>query len=485
MGPIATQLLWSNRMETLLYAQLADQLISDIGEGVYRIGNRLPSVRALAKREQVSIATVNSAYAILEQRGWIEARPKSGYFVKRTRMDPIDLPNTSAMKPKPRPVTTSELAMEVQRGSSISAGSSFCAAIPDLDFPIANLVRRTFTRLSRHSASYGHGYDSPEGLFELRQQIARRAIDAGIHISPDALITTLGAQNSLALALRAITSPGDIVAVESPCYFGLLQMIESFGLKAIEIPADPKTGMSVDALTLALQRWPIKTILTISSFSNPLGCTIPSAHKKSIMALVQQYDISLIEDDIYGELQFEGHRPKTFKTFDVDGRVLWCSSVSKTIDPQLRVGWIAPGRFYRDVLQHKYVNSVASPTLPQWVTADIMAKGLYDRHLRHARAAYKQRAEHLMDLARQYFPDVMRASSPEGGLVTWFEMPRHIDATALYHVCRDKDIRIAPGELFSISGLYQHCFRLNYAKSWTPEREAAIAQIGHQLKAMI
>jgi DNA-binding transcriptional MocR family regulator len=469
-------------MDSLLYAQLADNLIEHIQEGVYRVGDKMPSVRTLAKSERVSIATVNSAYAILEDRGWVTAKPKSGYFVKRAQQASISLPTSFRLKPKPRAVTTTELALEVQREASADRDQNFSCAIPDLQFNIASVIQKTSTRLSRMGVHMGNGYDATEGLFDLRQQVARRAIDAGIHISPEALVTTVGAHNAISLALRAVTQPGDIIAVESPCYFGLLQMIESFGLKAIEIPADSETGMSVEALKLALQQWPIKTILSISSFSNPLGCTIPDEHKKEIIELVVQHDISLIEDDIYGELQFEGRRPKTFKAFDPDGRVLWCSSVSKTMDPQLRVGWIAPGKFYNEVLKQKYTTYLASPSLPQAVTADVMSKGLYDRHLRQAREAYLQRANQLRDYALNYFPEETRASSPAGGLVTWFEMPRHVDTTALYHECRELNIRIAPGELFSISGLYRHCFRLNFASPWTASRESALVELGVKLK---
>ncbi|WP_196157202.1 PLP-dependent aminotransferase family protein [Reinekea sp. G2M2-21] len=472
-------------MESLLYAQLADNLIEHIQAGVYKVGEKMPSVRALAKAEQVSIATVNSAYAILEDRGWAEARPKSGYFVKRSSQSSIGLPSQIKVKTRPRAVTTKELALEVQREASSVKNRNFSCAIPDLKLSIASVIQKTFTRLSRAGSNLGEGYDATEGLFDLRQQVARRGIDGGVHISPESIITTVGAQNAISLALRAITQPGDIIAVESPCYFGLLQMIEAFGLKAIEIPADSETGMSVEALKLALQQWPIKTILCISTFSNPLGCTIPDEHKKEILDLVVEHDICLIEDDIYGELQFEGRRPKTFKAFDPDGRVLWCSSVSKTMDPQLRVGWIAPGRYYDEVLRQKYTNYLASPSLPQAVTADVMSKGLYDRHLRQARLLYKQRSEQLRDFARLYFPEETRASSPKGGLVTWFEMPKKVDATALYHQCRELDIRIAPGELFSISGLYKNYFRLNFANEWSSEREAALKTIGEHLKQAI
>lgn len=471
-------------MEHLLYVQLAERLIDQIRLGLYPAGKRLPSVRQLAKREQVSIATVNAAYGVLLDRGWAEARPKAGYFVKHHVERCLKPLQTKARKPRPRAVTTPELAMEVQRGSACKRGQSFCAAVPDLSFPIHKMLPKSFARLARTDYAHPTGYDEPEGWLELRKQIARRAIDAGLTLSPDDLITTSGCQNAIALALRAITQPGDIVAVESPCYFGLMQMLESFELKVLEIPSDLQQGINIQALSDALDKWPIKALLTIASFSNPLGCSIPDSNKAEMMALLQQHDVAVIEDDIYGELQFSGDRPKALKAFDVDGRVLWCSSVSKTLDPQLRVGWIAPGRYFDAMLQQKYIYGISQPILAQKVTADIMAQGLYDRHLRQAREAYRLRALRLADLMNDHFPDYTRASTPQGGLVTWVELPKGFNATHLYQHCLDEYIRIAPGELFSVSGQYQHCFRINFAKPWNADRERSIARIGEHIKRL-
>lgn len=471
-------------MEHLLYAQLAEQLIDQIRLGLYPAGERLPSVRKLAERERVSIATVNAAYGLLIDRGWAEARPKAGYFVKHHAERCLKPLQTLGRKPRPRAVTTSELAMEVQRGSSCAQGHSFCAAVPDLNFAIHKAIPKSFARLARCDYSHPTGYDEPEGWLELRRQIARRAVDAGLALSPDDIITTAGCQNAIALALRAITKPGDIVAVESPCYFGLMQMLESFELRVLEIPSDLQHGININALTEALEKWPVKVLLTIASFSNPLGCCIPDSHKAEIMALMQRHDVAVIEDDIYGELQFSGNRPKALKAFDSDGRVLWCASVSKTLDPQLRVGWIAPGRYFEAMLQQKYIYGISQPIMAQKVTADIMAQGLYDRHLRQAREAYRQRALRLADLMNDCFPDYTRASQPQGGLVTWVELPKGFNATQLYQRCLDEHIRIAPGELFSVSGQYQHCFRINFAKPWTAPREQSIARIGEHIKGL-
>jgi DNA-binding transcriptional MocR family regulator len=155
------------------------------------------------------------------------------------------------------------------------------------------------------------------------------------------------------------------------------------------------------------------------------------------------------------------------------------------MDQHLRVGWIAPGRYYNEVLQQKFVSEISSPSLPQLVTAEIMKKGLNDRHLRHARVSYHLRYMRLLELAREHFPHSMRVSSAKGGLVAWFEMPRSVDATELYYICREEDIHLAPGELFSVSGLYQNCFRLSFSNAWTPDREQALAFIGRMLNKMV
>ncbi|TGN40154.1 aminotransferase-like domain-containing protein [Marinobacter confluentis] len=469
-------------METNLYAQLADSLSQQIREGLFRTGDKMPSVRHLARREAVSISTVTTAYSLLEQWGWVEARPKSGYFVARRQDDRLAMPRQVKMKPRPRAATTSELVMEVQRDSANQKGVSMSAAIPALDFPILGNVQRAFTRLSRTRKYLGVGYDAPEGLPEFRQQIARRAVDAGVHVSPDEIISTAGCQNAMALGLRVLTQPGDIIALESPCYYGLIQMAEAFGLKVIEIPAHHDTGISVEALKLALEKWPIKALVSVATFSNPLGSIIPDERKQELMELLEKYDVPMIEDDIYGELYFGDRRPKSVKAFDRDGRVLLCSSVSKTIDPQLRVGWIMPGRYLEKVTHQKFIQQVSGSTLPQMVTAEIMAQGAYDRHLRQARETYRMRSQQLVDLVSQHFPENTRLSRPKGGLVAWVELPDRVNTTELYHRGRSQNLTIAPGEIFSASGQYKCCFRINFAQGWSPERVAAVQTFGEWIR---
>lgn len=466
-------------MEDNLYSKLASRLRDQISEGVFLAGDKLPSVRVMANQQGLSVSTVLAAYGVLEDRGIIEARPKSGYYVRRLNDRYLQQPSQPDFRCKPRPATLSQLVMEVVGNREPGKAIDLSTAIPCLNFPVLKQLKRLFTRISRRETYLGVGYDPPQGMPALRQQIARRAVDMGVFVRPEEIVTTVGCQNALTLCLQVVTRPGDIVAVETPSYYGLLQMIEGFGLKAVEIPSHPVTGLSLEALQLALEKWPIKTVLSVPSFSNPLGSLMPDENKQRLWDLLRRYDLTLIEDDIYGDLHFSEQRPKTVKTYDRDGRVMLCSSVSKTLDPQLRVGWVLAGRYFEALSYRKFLNTLSLPRLPQLVVAEMLAHGVYDRHLRQARTCYKQRFERLADLVRENFPANTRLSQPQGGFVAWIELTGSVDTTELYHRARNEKILIAPGEIFSIAGRYSNCLRVSYAQEWTQEREDAIRRLGH------
>lgn len=465
-------------MENSLYFRLAEKLTGQIRNGAIAVGERIPSIRQMSKQENVSISTVMTAYSLLEEQGWVEVRPRSGYYVCRRAREPLAVPGASQIQSRPIIATTSQLVMDVQRNGNKPHAINFSRATPALDFPIIRHVQQTYTRLSRTRKHMGIGYSNTEGHYALRQQIARHAVYSGVTISPESVVTTAGSMNAMGLCAMVLTKPGDVVAVESPCYYGILQLIEAHSLKAIEIPVHPETGMSLEALKLAMEQWPLKAVLTVSSFSNPLGCSIPDERKKELVSLLEQYQVPLIEDDIYGDLYFGERRTCAVKAFDTQGLVLLCSSMSKTIDPQIRVGWILAGRYHEEILHRKFVNMSTTPTLPELVCAEILGQGMYERHLRQAREAYWQRYLRLVDIISEYFPRVTKISRPQGGIVAWLELPRGVDTTELYHYCRDHDVLIAPGEMFSFNKQYRHCFRLNYAPRWTPERENAIRRLG-------
>ncbi len=471
-------------MDSPLYHQLALSLAEQIRGGNYKQGDKLPSVRGFAKQQQVSISTVLMSYNLLEDWHLVEVRPKSGYYVKINTTQAFAPPNIRQQHDQsPRQVTTSQMVMDVMRDSSNPNYLSLGAAIPANDFPILAQLRKSFAQLVRNERFLGIGYDSTKGNDQLRRQLARRAVDAGVHLSADEIVVTAGCQGAISLCLQSLCCAGDIVAIESPAYYGLLQLVESLGLKVIEIPSDPSSGMSIEALKLALEQWPIKAILSVPNFSNPLGTRMPDENKRRLVSLINDYEIPLIEDDIYADLSYSEFRPKAVKAFDSEDRVLLCSSVSKVLEPQLGMGWVMPGRYLEKVEYQRFLSSSSHFRLPQMAVAGLLARGSYDRHLRLARETYRLRRDQLFDLIAQYFPDGTRVSNPQGGFVAWLQLPEQVNATQLYLDARTQGIIIAPGEIFSSSAnKYQHSIRISYASEWTAEREQAIAKLGKLAK---
>jgi len=470
-----------------LYEQVGQQIKGYIDKGVYGPGAKLPSVRKLSGQLNISISTVLQAYARLEDLGVIEAVPQSGYYVRRT---PRGLPTPPAIsKPpiKPTDVSIGELAMEMLHAGYRPGAVQFGTALPCVDFPALRQMHRIYTRIARVKSREIGKYEIPPGNPALRLQIARRSVDAGISVSPESLVITTGCQEALMIAIRAVAKTNDTIAIESPSYYGVLQCIESLGMRALEIPTDARSGISLKALELALEQWPIKALVLTPQFSNPLGYQMPDENKVALLELLRGHDIPLIEDDINGELCYSDRRAKAIKAWDTEGRVLLCSSVSKTLEPGLRIGWIIPGRYFAAVEHLKIVTSMATATLPQMVVAEFLETGGFDRHLRTVRVTYQDRRDRLTQLISEHFPAGTRFTHPEGGYLAWVEMDKSVDSLELFHQAMALGMSIAPGPLFSAVGKYRNYMRINYSMPWSDERVAALAAIGqligHQMES--
>jgi DNA-binding transcriptional MocR family regulator len=491
--------------EAPLYESVAGHVVRLIDGGTFRPGERVPSVRALSSQLNVSITTVLGAYRLLEDRRYIEPRPQSGYFVRppderlagargngRPGAAGAGLgggagPGMEMCKPAPgaNRVSVKDLLRQVMGDIQNPALMQLGAAIPNPRLlPIAQ-INRTLSRMSRTMPHRVNAYAVPPGVKELRVQIARRALTFGCALTPDEILITNGSQEAITLCLQALCKPGDTVALESPCYYGFLQAMETMGIKGLEIPTHPRDGMQLEALEGALNSRPVKAVLVISNFNNPLGSCMPTAKKKALVELLAAREIPLIEDDVYGDL-YHGdptQRPTTCKAFDRKGLVLLCDSYSKTLSPGLRVGWAAPGRYMEEVSYLKIVQTLASPTLPQLAVADFLANGGYERHLRRLRRTLGQETRQMADAVLRHFPEGTTVTRPAGGHVLWVKMPEAVDSRLLYARAVERGVTIAPGPLFSTRGLYQNFVRLN-AAFWNDGGEEAVKKLGHLAGAM-
>ncbi len=461
-----------------LYVELARSLEQLIEQGTLRPGHRLPSVRRMSLQRDVSISTVLQAYALLENRGWIEARPQSGYYV-RPRL-PTNAPEPRMARPmaKPSAVGVNDLTAEMLSLASDPRYVPFGAACPDHSlFPTKKLAR-ILAAVGRNDPSLLGRYAMSSAYDPLAREVARRYLQAGCPLAHDELLITCGCTEALTLALRAVTKPGDTVAVESPTYFGFLEMIQSLNLRVVEIPTGPRTGICLEATRAAFAANDIKALMVMPSFSNPLGSNMPDENKEQLYRILTEFDVPVIEDDIYGDLHFGERRPKPLKAWDTDGRVLLCSSFSKTLAPSLRVGWCAPGRYLERVRRLKFTNTLGTPVVLQKTVSDFLRNGGYDHHLRSIRRAYHHQLHLFSQAILRHFPEGTRLSRPEGGFVLWIELPPGVDTLRLHRDALKHHITTAPGALFSVKDRYKNCLRMNCGVPWGEAIEAAVRTLG-------
>ncbi|WP_166255157.1 PLP-dependent aminotransferase family protein [Marinobacter salicampi] len=458
----------------ILYNRVADQLQSLIHEGVYREGERLPGVRVLSRQFGVSISTVLQAHQTLESRGYLEARERSGHFVRLARTE-TPMPSMARPKAQPLPVSARDMALDlcsVERNTLVPFG----AAVPHPDY----LPLRQIQQASIWAARQGLetlDYSFP-GKPVFRRQLAQRMTSLGVLVAPVDIIATNGAQEAIILALRALTKPGDIVAIESPSFPGILQSLEIVGLRAIEIPVHPVDGISLEGLQLALEQWPIKACVVVPNHSNPVGVCLTDQRKQQLVTMLSEAGVPLIEDDIYGDLPHEGDRPRPAKAFDQTGNVIYCSSFSKTMAPGLRLGWVLPGRYFAEISQQKYFSNLATASLPQVAVARFLEQGGYDRYLRSARQQYRDATERMRAAVARSFPDGTGISKPMGGFVLWVELPKGVSGTEVFGAARASGINVAPGKMFSTTDKYENYLRLNCANPWTDRIDRATLRLG-------
>jgi DNA-binding transcriptional MocR family regulator len=375
-------------------------------------------------------------------------------------------------------VALSELVMEVIKSGRAPDVVKLSAALPSPDMlPLKELLR-TMAAVGRRSPVAANSYDTPPGNAALRVQIARRAMEAGCTLSPDDIITTIGATEALNLCLRAVAQPGDVIGIESPTFFGILQMIESLGLRVCEIPTYPRHGVCLDELAKRLKCCRIKACLFTLNFSNPLGSCMPDEKKKELVRLLAHREIPLIEDDIYGNLAFATKRPKSAKAFDEEGWVLTCDSFTKTLSPGSRVGWVAPGRFKAKVEFLKCVSTGGTPSLPQMAIAEFLQSGGFDRYLRRVRRLYALQMQQMIDTVSRSFPEGTKVTRPTGGVCLWVELPGNVSGLEVYRRALADRISVAPGPLFSAKQKYENFIRLNCANAWSDTIENAVRKLG-------
>lgn len=477
-----------------LYRQVAEHYHQAIRQGVLGAGTRMPSVRELMQRHGVSLSTALQALRTLESLGCVQARPRVGYFVCES---PQSLLGECSEPDLRRPLHRLDgadfaginerisLWLEKSRLAPVRIDLGSAMPAPEL-FDGAALNRIGAALLREHPEILVQGHSRPGTHPIFQAAMARRALESGVHVAPHEVMSTLGNSEAVNLALSAVAEQGDVIAMESPTFYGLLQAVEAQNLRAIEIPSSARTGLSLEALELAVQQEPrLKAVVVVPHLQMPHGAVMPDEHKARLVAFCEQHSLALIEDDIYRELVDAPGISRPLKAWDRSGQVIYCVSFNKTLAPGLRQGWMNGGRWHTRVQMLKFAKTRNMQVWAQLLAARCVDSAAFSRHLSRLRGHLARQRERSVQAVARHFPVGTRLSVPPGGLSLWIELPLGVSSSLLFERALDCGIRVAPGPMFSNTGRYERFMRLSCGLPFTPEVEAAYVTLGQLAKAMI
>ncbi len=448
----------------ILYEVISKEIKQLIESSAYIYGEKLPSIRRLSLEKNVSVATIQKALELLEGENIVRAVPRSGYFITKPA-EPTKIIENYQIPLLPKTVEIQERASNVFQQCESKDVLDLGTGYPSSEYFPTETLKRLYKKMLNNDFEKTLAIHFTPQDSSLRRILADHLNKMACNVSSESMIITNGCFEALTFCLRAVAYPGDCIAVESPGFVGLFELIESLGLKAIEIPCTDSEGMSLEALELCLQQWQVSAVLVTPTHSNPTGSVMPEKNRQKLVQRLAEESIPLIEDDVFSDFSFSGSKLKPCKAFDKKGLVLYCSSSSKTIAPGLRVGWIATGAFYKEIAYFKRFTNVNVSSISQRVVAEFLNSGAYNRHVLKLAQVFNYRVNEIRSAVHKFFPKNTMITKPKGGYFLWIELPNEIDSIAFFNYAIENGVGFAPGEIFSNSGKYNNFIRINCAHS--------------------
>lgn len=343
---------------------------------------------------------------------------------------------------------------------------SFAGGLPAPElFPTEDLKKvdeAVLTKEGQAALQYG----TTEGYTPLREQIAGRMKKSFmVDCTPENIVITSGSQQGLSLLAQIFLNPGDVVLVESPTYLGAINAFKLCGPEFVEVPTDDK-GIIPEELEKILAKYGdrVRMMYVIPEFQNPTGITWPMERRKAFMDIINRYDFPVLEDDPYGELRFDGDKVPSLKSMDTKGNIIFLGSFSKILMPGLRIAWMVADPVIIDkVVKLKQAVDLQSSSFGQRQTSFFIDMYDLDAHVAKIKELYKKRRNLMCDSMKEYFPEGITFTYPEGGLFTWVTLPEGMDAKELMPKVLAKNVAYVPGGPFYPHGGNANHFRLNYS----------------------
>ncbi len=464
--------------------ELADQIKKDLETGAIRYGEKMPSVRKLSHQFNVSISTVLEAYKYLEDIGYVLSRERSGYFANHSLTEE-SVYETKLKNSVVSHVKTADLILDIIQSQQVKGIRSFALGTPFphiMPFKKVNKEIKQYLKLHPDLSAY---YVYSPGDIKARTTLSKWLRPILGNTNPNHILMTSGCLEAVHISLSALTKPGDQIAVESPTYFGILQAINNLGLKAVEVPTCSQDGIEPQDLEKVLKNHSIKVLVISCHAQNPFGHLMTDENKRKILDLCEKHNVQIIEDDIYGDLTFTENRPTPLKAFDKKGIVTYCSSLSKSISPGLRIGWCVPqGKNFDDFLKVKIAMNWSCNSIGQAILPHLLDKTNFPTWIHNQKEYYKKQVGVYSFFLKSQLGDRIKINRPSGSYFLWCELSTKINTVELYQEALKSKITFSPGPMFSASGAFKHCFRLNCSAPLTGDTEKALLRLCQLIQKM-
>lgn len=454
-----------------IYKQLYEHIRGEILAGRLARGSKLPATRELSIQLDLNRTTVAAAYELLEKEGLIRGLVGRGSFVAATGAGAGDEYWAPRLVQEP----PAETALPRMAEDCVN----FTSARPSGDlFPLDEFRTSCADVLGPEDAARILELGSPQGYGPLRERLLELARRRGEAHDDDEVMVTNGCQQALDLLQRALTVPGDAVAVEDPIYPGLKNLFSQAGVRVCGVKVTPD-GMEVDALEALLKRERIRLIAVTPNFQNPTGATMGVEARKRLLQVARDAGVPVMENDVYGSLRYEGEAVASLKSMDEWGIVVRLNSFSKVAFPGLRVGWVTASRgLIAALAAKKQITDLHSDQLSQAVLLRFLESGRLDAHVKRMVEAGRARLARVVQSCQAWLPAGTKWTQPQGGMNVWVSLPEPLDASALMEKAFAAGVAYLPAKYFAVGLAEPGGLRLSFAHLQEERIEEGIARLG-------
>jgi len=476
-----------------VYLQIARQIQALIECGALATGAKLPATRSLARVLGVNRTTVCEAYQELWALGYIESRPGS-YTLVRERgriVQPRDRPRVGAIswqEAVPRSRARFFAQMRDFAASAHPAGKADEVNLSRLDmdsrlFPLEEFRRslqRVFVRDGRLLLNYGEA----QGYLPLREYLAERSRIHGLSVAASEVLVTNGSAQAIDLVFRLLAPRGETIAIESPTYANVIQVLQYHGCRVLGIPVR-QDGMDLGCLDRALHRSRPSFVYTMPNFQNPTGVTTSQAHRERLLEICNRHRLPLVEDGFEEEMKYFGKVSLPIKSMDRHQVVIYMGTFSKVLFPGVRIGWIIADReCIQRLLAIKRMSDLSTTPLLQAALCDFCRRELFDLHVRRMHRVFRKRMQTALAALREHMPDgLVSWTEPAGGFLIWVTFRgRDVDERRFYQYCTAEGVRVSPGSFYYPAAGPERCFRISISGLDEQEIGEGIRRLGRAVR---